>query len=153
MRRWTCFEANLHRTSPADRLHRSFAITRTGDGNVKVPTVLSGAAFVKSDKATPKRDDWWVFAVDAVTHTLPENSRAVFDRVADDPDDHQDRAHPIAARRAGWCRTSSPSRCSARRGETTSSAPASCSSTDNPAERSASGPSPTSIRSSPFGVA
>jgi hypothetical protein len=80
------FEENLLRTSPADRLHRSFAIERGDDGVVRVPEILSGPAFVTRDKASPKRDDWWVFAVDAQTDELPENSRAIFDRVADDPD-------------------------------------------------------------------
>ena len=79
------FEQNLLRTSPADRLHRSFAIERGHDGSVRVPEVIGGAEFTKADKATPKRADWWVFAVDPATHVLPENSRAVFDRVADDP--------------------------------------------------------------------
>lgn len=79
------FEADLHRTAPADRLSRSFSITQDEDGAVVVPEVLTGAAFIRADQATPKRPDLWVFAVDARTHTLPENSRAVLDQVADDP--------------------------------------------------------------------
>ena len=80
------FEENLLRTAPADRLHRSFAIDTAPDGTVEVPVVLSGPRFVTTDKKTPKRPDWWVFVVDPVTHALPANSRAVFDRVAADPD-------------------------------------------------------------------
>jgi hypothetical protein len=78
------FEENLLRTAPADRLHRSFAIRADEDGTVQVPQVLQGAEFARRDKETAKRSDWWVFVVDPVTHALPENSRAVFDRVADD---------------------------------------------------------------------
>ena len=80
------FEENLLRTSPADRLHRSFAIELGQDGETRVPRVLAGGEFLKTDKKTPKHSDWWVFAVDPLTHALPENARAVFDRVAEDPD-------------------------------------------------------------------
>lgn len=80
------FEQNLLRTSPSDRLHRSFAIARADDGTIVVPEVLAGPAFVKADRTATKHPDWWVFAVDADTHALPENSRAVFDRIADDPE-------------------------------------------------------------------
>lgn len=47
---------------------------------------LSGKAFAKADKAAPKRDDHWIFVVDPVTGALPENSRAILDQVARDPE-------------------------------------------------------------------
>lgn len=79
------FEADLLRTAPADRLHRSFSITQDGDGTVVVPELLTRVEFIQADTAMPKRPDLWVFAVDDSSHLMPENSRAVFDRVAWNP--------------------------------------------------------------------
>ena len=79
------FEENLLRTAPDDRLRRSFAIERAEDGEVKAPVVPMGRAFAKKDAKATKRDDWWVFAVDATTHVLPESSRAMIEHLRDDP--------------------------------------------------------------------
>nr|WP_283251750.1 rhamnan synthesis F family protein [Aeromicrobium duanguangcaii] len=78
-------EENLLRTSPADRLARSFAIERGDDGEVVVPTPMTPREFKKADIAAPRRPDRWVFVVDPATGMLPDNSRAIFDLVRDDP--------------------------------------------------------------------
>lgn len=79
------FERNLQRVAPADKLHRSFAIETGPDGTIDVPEMIFGPDLIAADEATPKRDDWWAFMVDPVTHALPENSRALFEQVAQDP--------------------------------------------------------------------
>jgi hypothetical protein len=77
--------ASLDRLAPDDRLQRNAAIVRTPDGTVEVPKVLRGPAYRRRDERTAKRPDVWVFAVDARTHELPANSRAVFEAVKHDP--------------------------------------------------------------------
>ena len=79
------FEQNLHRVAPHDRLRRSFAITRGDDGRVRVPELLSGRALRRQDAATPTFDHWWAFPVSADRHELPDNSRALFEEVREDP--------------------------------------------------------------------
>lgn len=79
------FEQTLVRSAPDDDLRRSFAITRADDGSVVVPEVVRGADFDRLNRKTSKRPDWWVFAVDPTTHRLPDNSRAIFEAVKDDP--------------------------------------------------------------------
>lgn len=79
------FEQTLLRTAPDDELQRSYSITRAADGRVKVPRVLEGTAFRQRNKKTPKRPDWWAFPVDRVTHEFPDNSRAIFEAIKDDP--------------------------------------------------------------------
>lgn len=78
-------EQTLLRTAPDDRLRRSMAITRDADGNVVVPGEISPGEFRRRNRRTPKRPDSWVFAVDRRTHLLPDNSRAIFEAVKDDP--------------------------------------------------------------------
>nr|WP_255669059.1 rhamnan synthesis F family protein [Aeromicrobium duanguangcaii] len=78
-------EESLLRTAPADRLARSFAIERGDDGEVVVPTPMTPREFKKADTAAPRRPDRWVFVVDPATGMLPDNSRAIFDLVRDDP--------------------------------------------------------------------
>lgn len=78
-------DQSLLRVSPDDSLQRSFAIEIGGDGALEVPEHVLGPALVKADESTPKRPDSWTFAVDPVTHMLPENSRAIFELVARDP--------------------------------------------------------------------
>jgi hypothetical protein len=73
--------ANLHRTSPDDRLRRSFAIVSGADGSVSVPSILKPGEFKRADKAGETRDDWWAFPVCPHDHTLPANSRAILEQV------------------------------------------------------------------------
>ena len=79
------FERTLARTAPDDRLRRSLAITRSPDGRVKVPRVLRGPAYIRKDEKVEKRPDVWTFVVDPERHVLPDNSRALFEAVKDDP--------------------------------------------------------------------
>jgi hypothetical protein len=76
-------EASLVRTSPADALARSFAITLESSGKVRVPRLLSGGAYRRRSAKTRKRPDLWIFAVDPVSHRLPESSRAVLHALKD----------------------------------------------------------------------
>ena len=78
-------EQNLMRTAPADRLQRSFNIERDEAGIFRVPKLPSAKAFAKRERSEPKRPDRWVFAADPSTGWLPDNARAIFDEVADDP--------------------------------------------------------------------
>lgn len=78
------FERHLLRTSPHDRLHRSFAIRRAEDGTVEVPRTVQGGRFRRQDAGTPTYDDWWVFPVCADDHSLPANSRAILEEVRSD---------------------------------------------------------------------
>jgi CDP-glycerol glycerophosphotransferase (TagB/SpsB family) len=78
-------ERNLVRTSPADRLARSFAVVTGEDGSVVVPRMLSSAEFAAEDEWVPKFDHWWAFPVCAYDHTFAGNERAVFEEVRDDP--------------------------------------------------------------------
>lgn len=80
------FERTLLRTAPADELERSLAITEGEDGSVDAPQTVRGADYRRLNRRTAKRPDWWVFAVDRSTHRLPDNSRAIFEAVKDDPD-------------------------------------------------------------------
>lgn len=80
------FERTLHRTAPDNELQRSLAITTGEDGGVVLPERLQGAQFKSAYRRTTKRPDWWVFAVDRRTSRLPDNSRAIFEAVKDDPD-------------------------------------------------------------------
>ncbi|GAB2753649.1 hypothetical protein GCM10027020_02070 [Nocardioides salsibiostraticola] len=79
------FERNLLRVAPHDRLARSFAIERDETGAVTVPRLLAGRDFRRRDAATPTFEHWWAFPVSADLHTLPDNSRAIFEEVRDDP--------------------------------------------------------------------
>lgn len=78
-------ERDLMRTAPADRLHRSFSITRNADGGVWVPEALTGEEFSARDWSTPVFNHWWAFPVSARTHRLPASSLALFDAVRSDP--------------------------------------------------------------------
>lgn len=80
------FERTLRRTAPDHELRRSLSITEGEDGAVEVPEPVSGSDFKRWNRRTKKRPDWWVFAVDLHTHRLPDNSRAIFEAVKDDPD-------------------------------------------------------------------
>ncbi|MCL3816992.1 rhamnan synthesis F family protein [Aeromicrobium wangtongii] len=80
------FEQTLLRTAPADELERSLSITAGDDGSVEAPETVRGSNYRRLNRQTPKRPDWWVFAVDRRTHRLPDNSRAIFEAVKDDPD-------------------------------------------------------------------
>lgn len=79
-------EATLLRTAPADELHRSFSITTADDGTVAVPEVVQGRDFTRLSRRTVKQPSLWLFVVDPRTHRLPDNSRAIFEAVKDDPD-------------------------------------------------------------------
>ena len=80
------FERNLHRTSPDDWLTRSFAITRDDAGRVVAPEPRRGTAFRRADRASPTFEHWWAFVVSAdQQQLLPDNSRAIFEVVRDDP--------------------------------------------------------------------
>lgn len=79
-------EQQLLRTSPDDRLQRSFAIEEDESGQVRVPEwSMSAAQFSKLDAATTQHMTHWAFVVDRRTHLLPDNSRAIFEHVAADP--------------------------------------------------------------------
>ena len=79
------FERTLLRTAPDDRLRRSLAITRTPEGKPQIPKVVRGRAYERRDVEAAKRPDVWAFPVDFRDHQLPDNSRAVFEAVKDDP--------------------------------------------------------------------
>ncbi|MEO9324924.1 rhamnan synthesis F family protein [Nocardioides sp. C4-1] len=79
------FERTLRRTAPDDRMQRSLAVVETASGAVEAPSVVHGKAYRRLNDRTAKRPDVWSFAVDPVTHRLPEGSRAVYESVADDP--------------------------------------------------------------------
>lgn len=79
------FERTLERTAPDDRLRRSLAITRSPEGKVEVPRVVRGPAYTRRDGKVEKRPDVWTFAVDLERQQLPDNSRAIFEAVKDDP--------------------------------------------------------------------
>jgi hypothetical protein len=78
------FEADLLRTSPDDRLRRSFAIRRDADGNAAVPTPLEGRTFRRADRQATVREDVWVFPVSPADHRLPASSRAILEEVRRD---------------------------------------------------------------------
>ena len=78
-------ERNLTRTSPDDRLRRSFSVTTDSDGRVNVPQPLTPEEFRPHDVMTPTFAHWWAFPVNARTHRLPTSSRAIFETVRDDP--------------------------------------------------------------------
>lgn len=79
-------EAHLLRTAPQDRLARSFAIEEDDEGRVQVPEwSMTPARFAKLDAAATQDIRQWAFVVDRSTHLLPDNSRAIFEHVADDP--------------------------------------------------------------------
>jgi hypothetical protein len=81
----TRFEQNLLRISPADKLDRSFAIITRPDGSIHVPTTLTGRDLRAADRRTPTFPHWWAFVVDPYLNVLPDNSRAIFEAVRDDP--------------------------------------------------------------------
>jgi CDP-glycerol glycerophosphotransferase (TagB/SpsB family) len=66
-------------------LRRSFSISENEYGEVVVPRLLEGEAFVQADRMAPKFDHWWAFPVCAYDHTFAGNERAVFEEVRDDP--------------------------------------------------------------------
>ncbi|QGG40831.1 rhamnan synthesis F family protein [Aeromicrobium yanjiei] len=78
-------EQTLLRATPDDQLQRSMAISVDDDGQVVVPEVVSVEEYRRRNRKTAKRPDSWVFAVDRRTHRLPDNSRAIFEAVKDDP--------------------------------------------------------------------
>jgi hypothetical protein len=78
-------ERNLLRTAPADKLARSFAIVSRPDGVVEVPEVRKGRVLRDYDRRTPIFEHWWAFPVSIDLHELPDNSRAIFESVKDDP--------------------------------------------------------------------
>lgn len=79
------FEQSLRRTAPDDLLQRNATIQRKDDGSVRVPRVLRGRAYHRRDAEVDKHADVWAFAVDPASHRLPDNSRALFEAVKDDP--------------------------------------------------------------------
>lgn len=78
------FERTLQRTAPDDALHRSYSLTADSEGRVLVPQVVKGTALRKLNRKTRKREDFWTFAVDRLTHELPDSSRAIFEAIKDD---------------------------------------------------------------------
>ncbi len=79
------FERHLLRAVPADELERSFAIERDAQGRVVVPDRFDDKDFRALDERTDTRADWWAFVVSVRDHRLPDNSRAVFEQVRQDP--------------------------------------------------------------------
>lgn len=80
------FERHLGRTAPADRVHRSYAITRGEDGEAHVPQVVVGRAYQRAARDAIVRPDQWTFVADAATGRLPTNARAILEAVRHDRD-------------------------------------------------------------------
>jgi hypothetical protein len=78
-------ERNLMRVAPADRLQRSFSITKDGDRGIRAPEILTDRQFSSRDWASPVFGHWWAFPVSPRSHRLPTSSRAIFDAVRHDP--------------------------------------------------------------------
>ncbi|MFD1824939.1 rhamnan synthesis F family protein [Mumia zhuanghuii] len=77
-------ERNLLRTSPDDRLQRSFAIVTETDGSVSVPHERDADEFREADQATPVFSHWWAFVVGG-DGWLSTSSSVLLHEVAQDP--------------------------------------------------------------------
>ena len=75
-------EDNFLRVANADKLYRNLNIM--DDGIVPEPP-MGNAEFQQYDITTPKYDHYWGFPVCVYSHTFSDNSRAVFERIKDDP--------------------------------------------------------------------
>lgn len=95
-------EESLLRTAPADRLARSFSIERGDDGEIVVPEWdMTPERFAKLDAAETQDTSRWAFVVDRATGLLPDDSRAIFEHVANDPSITKvvlTRSRPVALR-------------------------------------------------------
>jgi len=76
------FERNLYRVGDAKRLHDNF---RTAENPQLSPAPRSRKAMAAEDLKTPKYDHWWAFPVCYYSHLFSDNTRAVFERVKNDP--------------------------------------------------------------------
>lgn len=75
-------EDNYLRTSNADKVYRNFHVLK--DGVPAIPP-MEDAAFAEYDKAAPKYGHYWGFPVCSSNQTLPDTTKAIFERVKDDP--------------------------------------------------------------------
>lgn len=75
-------EDRFRRTGADDRIQRSFAVTRRGDGSIVVPEALHGTEFAERDLVTRRDRNLWAFVVDSKTHRLSESALALADAVA-----------------------------------------------------------------------
>ncbi|GHE95108.1 hypothetical protein GCM10016455_14570 [Aliiroseovarius zhejiangensis] len=75
-------ERDLLRRSDAGRLHAAFRVAKTPGLS---PAPRSAAGMFYEDRITPKYDHWWAFPVCAYSHQFSDNTRAVFERVKNDP--------------------------------------------------------------------
>ncbi|MDE9451488.1 CDP-glycerol glycerophosphotransferase family protein [Aliiroseovarius sp. Z3] len=78
----SAIERNLFRVSDADLLYAS--LRGTQDNKLSRSSRSSIEVFVK-DRITPKYDHWWAFPVCAYSDLFSDNTRAVFERVKNDP--------------------------------------------------------------------
>ena len=76
------FEKNLNRVGDARKLYNNFHIAQ--DPILSRPP-RSNDAMRSQDLSTPKYDHWWAFPVCAYSHLFSDNTRAVFERVKNDP--------------------------------------------------------------------
>jgi len=76
------FERNLYRVSDARKLYSNFHI---GQKETLARPPRSQEEMGAEDLETPKYDHWWAFPVCVHSHMFSDNTRAVFDRVKNDP--------------------------------------------------------------------
>ncbi|MEP3394133.1 MAG: CDP-glycerol glycerophosphotransferase family protein [Litoreibacter sp.] len=76
------FEKNLYRVGNATKLYNNFHIAQNP---ILSRPPRSHAVMRSEDLATPKYDHWWAFPVCSYSHLFSDNTRAVFERVKNDP--------------------------------------------------------------------
>jgi len=76
------FEKNLYRIGDAQKLYRNFHIAQNPDLS---RTPRSKEEMRRQDLSVPKYDDWWAFPVCSHNHQFSDNTRAVFERVKNNP--------------------------------------------------------------------
>ena len=75
-------EANLNRVGDAFKLYNNFHIGRDA---VMSRAPRSEEEMRSEDLKTPKYDHWWAFPVCSYSHLFSDNTRALFERVKNDP--------------------------------------------------------------------
>lgn len=76
------FEKNLYRVGNALKLYNNFHIGQNPDLS-RIPR--TDEEMQEQDSITPKYDHWWAFPVCAYSHLFSDNTRAVFERVKNNP--------------------------------------------------------------------
>lgn len=75
-------EKNLYRVGNAQKLYENFHVAQNP---VLSRAPRSNDAMRSQDLTTPKYDHWWAFPVCVHSHLFSDNTRAVFERVKNDP--------------------------------------------------------------------